>query len=56
MDIALDSESKGRGFDSHWDHSLFWLLLLSICSFSSDQVNLGLVLLALVEFRESMQL
>lgn len=54
MDIALDSESKGRGFDSHWDHPFSGgLILLSISSFSNDQVsqvNLGL---ALVGFRES---
>lgn len=28
MDIALDSESKGRGFESHCDHLL---LLVSVC-------------------------
>lgn len=28
MDIALDSESKGRGFESHCDHLL---LLMSVC-------------------------
>ena len=29
VDIALDSESKGRGFDSHWDH-LFCLFFFSL--------------------------
>lgn len=56
VDIALDSESKGRGFDSHWDHlfcfCFFWLLVYYYSQFillSNDQLNLGLPLVGFME-------
>lgn len=36
VDIALDSESKGRGFESHCDRNFLWFLFISFLTSSYD--------------------